>query len=256
MVCRLSPLWRRSRRCSRAGARGLRRSPRRVRHGGAGSQPPRKKRVPPGAKGFENYATRDASDKLATGAATRSPDVQKLIDEGTERYARNDFVGAASLFEQATRLAPDSPGAHYNLGAALLQLDRYEDAAAQFRQALGCHPDGDLPLMATYDLGNAYLDAGKYEEARERFLEAIRLDPSQATPHNNLGLAYVALGKTEAAVDSFARAVRMRDDYAEARFNFALALWQSGRRTEARAEQEKLRRLDASQAARLDQLFK
>ena len=32
---------------------------------------PKKKKLPPGARGFEQYANRDASDKLATGGATR-----------------------------------------------------------------------------------------------------------------------------------------------------------------------------------------
>src|SRR5215204_1339455 len=73
---------------------------------GATQPPPRQRKVPPGAKGFANYATRDASDKLATGAATRGGDVQALIDEGIERYQQNEFGRAAALFEQATRLAP------------------------------------------------------------------------------------------------------------------------------------------------------
>jgi tetratricopeptide (TPR) repeat protein len=222
----------------------------------AASQPPRKKKVPPGAKGFEQYATRDASDKLATGAATRSGTAQALIAAGLERYQRNDFGGAAALFEQATRLAPDSAEAHYSLGAALGELDRYEESAAEFREALGCNPDDAQRLLATYNLGNAYLDMGKYKEALERFNETVKLAPKQPTPHYNIGLAYVALKEMEKAVEAFGQAVRLKDDYAEARFNLALALWQSGRRDEARAEQGRLRQTDAAQAARLDQLFK
>src|SRR5215210_640091 len=37
----------------------------------AGQTQPKKKKLPPGAKGFEQYAGRDASDKLVTGGATR-----------------------------------------------------------------------------------------------------------------------------------------------------------------------------------------
>ena len=227
-----------------------------ARRGAAPQPPPRRKKVPPGARGFEQYATRDASDKLATGAGTRGDGVQALIDEGIGRYRQNDFGRAAALFEQAIKLAPDNAEAHYSLGIALGEVDHYEESAAQFRQSLGCNPDGAQRLLATYNLGNAYLDMGKYAEARDRFREAIKLDPTQVTPHYNLGLAYVALGELGAAADSFGQALRMKDDYAEARFNLALALWQSGRREEARTEQSRLRQLDAAQAARLDQLFK
>lgn len=219
-------------------------------------QPPRKKKIPPGARGFELYATRDASDKLATGAATRGGAAQSLIETGLERYRQNDLGGAAVIFERATRLAPDNAEAHYSFAIVLGELDRYEESAAEFRQALGCNPDGDQRLLATYNLGNAYLDMGKYSEALSRFQETAQLDPKQATPHYNIGLTHVALKELEKAVDAFAQAIKMKDDYAEARFNLALALWQSGRREEARAEQGRLRRLDAAQAAALDQLFK
>jgi tetratricopeptide (TPR) repeat protein len=218
--------------------------------------PPRKKKIPPGARGFEQYAARDASDKLATGAATRGGAAQSLIEAGLERYQQNDLSGAAATFERAIRLAPDNAEAHYGLAIVLGELDRYEESAAEFRQALGCNPDDQQRLLATYNLGNAYLDMGKYREALARFQETARLDPKQPTPHYNTGLAYVALKDLEKAIDAFAQAVRLKDDYAEARFNLALAYWQSGRRQEARAERDSLRRLDAAQAARLDQLFR
>lgn len=222
----------------------------------APTQPPRRKRVPPGARGFEQYAARDASDKLATGAATRGGAARSLLESGVERYLQNDLSGAASLFDRAARLAPDNAEAHYSLAVTLGELDRYEESASEFRQALGCNPDDRQRLLATYNLGNAYLDMGKYAEALSRFQETARLDPAQPTPRYNIGLAYVALKDLERAADAFGQALGLKEDYAEARFNLALAYWQSGRRAEARAEQDKLRQLDAAQAARLNQLFK
>ena len=217
---------------------------------------PRKKKLPPGARGFDQYAVRDASDKLAVGAATRGRGARALIADGLARYEQGDLAGAAKLFKRAVRLEPDNAQAHYSLGIVLGELDRYEESAAEFRQALGCGPDDEQRLLATFNLGNAYLDMGRYREALARFREAARLDPQLETAHYNMGLTYVALKDLGSAVEAFAQAVRLKNDYADARFNLALALWRSGRREEARSEQGRLMRLDAARAARLDQLFK
>jgi tetratricopeptide (TPR) repeat protein len=213
--------------------------------------------VPPGARGFEQYPTRDASDKLATGGGTRGGEGAKaLVDAGLERYEQDDLGGAAGLFGRAAGLAPDSAEVHYSLAVVLGELDRYEESAAEFRQALGCNPGERQRLLATYNLGNAYLDMGKYEEALSRFQETSRLDPKQPTPYYNMGLAHVALKDMGKAVEAFRQAVGLKGDYADARFSLALALWQSGDKGEARAEQERLKRLDPAQAVRLDQLLK
>src|SRR5436190_722972 len=51
----------------------------------AGQAQPKKKKLPPGAKGFEQYAGRDASDKLVTGGATRG--IEDVLARGNDAYA-------------------------------------------------------------------------------------------------------------------------------------------------------------------------
>src|ERR671933_596243 len=78
---------------------------------------PKKKKLPPGAKGFEQYAGRDASDKLVTGGATRNITMTKAA-EAMRRG--NDAFNAALKAEE----------------------DGHKDqAATQYRQALAAYKE-------------------------------------------------------------------------------------------------------------------
>ncbi len=57
-------------------------------------------------------------------------------------------------------------------------------------------------------------------------------------------------------MDAFREALRLKPDYTEARFNLGLVYWQLGRKDEARAEQQRLKAMDAALAGRLRDLFK
>ena len=174
------------------------------------AQPARKKRLPPGPKGFEQYAGRDASDKLIMGAGSRAGGEPPMPhDAGLKRYILGDLTGAVTAFEQGLRRAPDDAETHYSLAIVLGELDRNEEAAAEFRQALGCNPNDAQRLLATYNLGNAYLDMGRYREAVARYQEVVVLAPTLANPHYNMGLAYAGWGRAVAAAEQFAEALEL-----------------------------------------------
>jgi 4-amino-4-deoxy-L-arabinose transferase-like glycosyltransferase len=51
-----------------------------------------------------------------------------------------DMAGAAEQFRKAVKENPEDLSSRYNLGLALLELGRYEDAAVQFERAVRAHP--------------------------------------------------------------------------------------------------------------------
>src|SRR5580658_3340382 len=61
-------------------------------------------------------------------------------------------------------------------------------------------------VVAHYNLGNALSDQGKLEEAVAEFRKAIRLQPDAAAAHYNLGTTLKAQGKLEEAVAEFRKA--------------------------------------------------
>ncbi len=98
--------------------------------------------------------------------------------------------------EQLSRVRPEDPGPHYNLGIALQGLGRTEEAIGHYR-------------------------------------EALRLAPEDARVHSHLATALHATGDREGALDHLRRAVELRPGFAEAHHNLASLLRQAGRTDDA-----------------------
>jgi 4-amino-4-deoxy-L-arabinose transferase-like glycosyltransferase len=75
---------------------------------------------------------------------------------------QGDMEGAASEFGAAVVENPDDLSARYNLGLALLELERYDEAVGHFEHALRKHPGYH---EARLGLGKAHAGAGRTAEA-------------------------------------------------------------------------------------------
>jgi len=74
----------------------------------------------------------------STGASERS---ELLVAQGEVAYHRGRYEEARARFAEATAADPSDAAARYQLGLALLALDRRDEAAAAFEQALALAPD-------------------------------------------------------------------------------------------------------------------
>ncbi len=143
-------------------------------------------------------------------------------------------------------LALDSANfrAHYNLGRALAERGQTAEAAAEFKQVLRFHPAPDFAADAHNALAIVLARQGRPAEAEPHFREAVRLKPNSPELHNNLGSLLAQRGALAAAVTEFAAAIRLSPGYAEAHRNLGHALAQLGRRPEALAEFQKVLELN------------
>jgi tetratricopeptide (TPR) repeat protein len=116
--------------------------------------------------------------------------------------------------------------AHNNLGFALGQAGKLEDAIAHYDQALRLKPDY---AEAYNNLGAALVRLGNVQAAMEHYGQALRIEPDYAEAHYNLGAALWQGGKLEDAVTHYEHALRIKPDYAEAHNNLAVALAQEGK---------------------------
>ena len=137
---------------------------------------------------------------------------------------------AIAHYQQALRINPDFVEAHYNLGLALVQQGRLQEAISHWEQALRLKPDF---AEAHYNLGLALVQQSRLQEAISHWEQALRLKPDLAEAHYNLGLALEQTGRVQEAIQHYEQALRINPDYAVAHYNLGVALEQAGRMPEA-----------------------
>lgn len=197
----------------------------------AQKNPPKKKKLPPGAKGFEQFANRDASDKLVTGGATRSGCLtyEEMLACGAQQFEEGNAKAAIDLFTRAGGLKPELFRPHYSLGQIYEAQGKYKEAAAAYKRAAALKIDesmGDTSvdlMSASFNLANVHALMNEHAQAVSTLREVIRRLPEAYTPHYNLGLSLAALGKHRDAVNAFKEATRLKADYADAHYNMGLA---------------------------------
>ena len=114
-------------------------------------------------------------------------------------------VDAQAEFQTAIDRDKNSPDLKHNLGIALAQQNRFDDAIAAYRKALA-YPTYRTPEVAYYNMGEAFIRLGKPQEAQESFRAAIQLEPTMVAAHYGLGLALSQGGRRDEAKAAFRQA--------------------------------------------------
>ena len=171
--------------------------------------------VPPRRVRFGNRS----SDEMATMT------VQVLARDEEQRMVLEE----ATLRQKGTK-NPGDWNSLYNLGTALQNRGRSDEAEPLLRRAIGLNP-GYAP--AHNNLGNTLDDLGRLPEAIGHYREATTLRADYALAHNNLGTALARSGRIEESIEQLTIAVALEPDYHDARSNLGLMLQASGRRDEA-----------------------
>jgi tetratricopeptide (TPR) repeat protein len=138
---------------------------------------------------------------------------------------RNRVEEAIGYYRVAVALKPDSPGAHLNLGDALMEQGRFAAAEAAYRKALECKP-GYVPALI--NLGGVHTKMGLLAEAEKNLQEAIRLDPRDADGHYNLGVLRATENRPAEGVAAFEKARELRPNHAPTSFNIGILQFQAG----------------------------
>jgi protein O-mannosyl-transferase len=144
---------------------------------------------------------------------------------GVALYEEGRTEEAIDHYLEVLRMEPEYAKAHYNLGLALNKQGHTDKAIEQYLQALRIKPDY---ADAHYNLGNALAKQGRTEEAIGHYLEVLRINPDYEKAYNNLGLALDKQGRTEEAIENYLQALGIEPDYVKARYNLGLALFHKG----------------------------
>jgi len=135
------------------------------------------------------------------------------------------WKNSITLFEHTLKVTSNNSIAHNNLGTALQNQGRTEEAIEHYLQALRIKPDYE---EAHNNLGNVLKNQGRTKEAIAHYLKALRIKPDFVEAHNNLGNVMENQGRTEEAIAHYLEALRIKPDYEEAHYNLGTILEKQG----------------------------
>lgn len=127
-----------------------------------------------------------------------------------------------------------------NMGRALLQMKRADEALACFTEAVSLVPDNHI---ARTNLGVAYFEKGMKKEALEELRQAERLEPDYDLVQMNLGWVLHFTGDNTGAIRHFKKAQEVMGDPARAYYALGVVYQAQGRFDHAREEFQKAQRL-------------
>jgi tetratricopeptide (TPR) repeat protein len=155
---------------------------------------------------------------------------QHLVTEG-------DAKGAVEQYGEALRIDPRLPGAHFELGEAMLQVSTSEqaqqDAQREFEVALALNP-GDAKSECR--LGALFSLRGDTDAALRHYSHAADLDPKESEAQIGLGKVLMSIGQPEKALEHLLDAVRVDPLNARAHYRLSQAYRQLGRASDAEKE--------------------
>ena len=158
-------------------------------------------------------------------------------DAGRGLAAEERFDEAIAEFDQAIRLRPRYISAHIDRGLAYRELGQAEQAIHDFGKAIRLDPQNDVPYS---NRGVVYYDRGELQLAMLDFEEAVRLTPFAGTSYNNRALVHAAQGNLEQALADVSRALELKPRRSFILDTRAYIYLKSGRYEDARLEYEDL----------------
>ena len=135
-----------------------------------------------------------------------------------------------TLFRHALAVNAHSSLSHNNLGLALANNGKTEDAVIHYRKALSLKPENPQALN---NLAGALMERGETEKAISLYGRALSVKPDYERAHSNLGVALAKVGNLKGAIIHFQKAVEIKPAFAGGHFNLANALKTQGNIEEA-----------------------
>ncbi|HEU5080128.1 MAG TPA: tetratricopeptide repeat protein [Opitutaceae bacterium] len=187
---------------------------------------------------------------------------------GILTFKRNsDFQSGISIWSDTVRKIPNSARAYNNLGIALLEKNRLDEADAAFKKALTLRPhwadvvsnrgnialakrdfdvaeaffrqavqDNPASVVQKNNLAGLLLQRGKEEEAKALYEESLRRTPDDPNALCGLGDVALAEKKVSSAIEFYKRSISAMPHLAVAHNNLGNALVELGDNEEAEAE--------------------
>lgn len=170
-------------------------------------------------------------------AQAPSADAEIIFNSGLIHLREGRAPEALEEFKKAVRKDPKSPYFQKGLGLAYLKLNDPKSAIDAFRRALELNP---YYVDVRNDLGAALAQAGKRDDAKKEFLAAYNdpMNPTPETSARNLGQAYFEEKRYDEALNWCRTSATRNNHYPDAYLCIADVLVAGGKLDEAVAQLE------------------
>ncbi|MCW3124537.1 MAG: Tetratricopeptide 2 repeat protein [Bacteroidetes bacterium] len=121
---------------------------------------------------------------LATAQEERS-----LTRDGNRLFNKGKYPDAEAAYKKALEKNSAFPEAMFNLGDAMYQQERYDDAISQYELAAKTFTDPKLKGQSYHNTGNCQLRKKEYEKAVEAYKQALKINPADKDTKYNLAYA-------------------------------------------------------------------
>jgi tetratricopeptide (TPR) repeat protein len=195
----------------------------------------------------------EAAHDAAQDLAERTGEPEAILLYADMARISGEWALAAELYGRAMTLnrergLPDDWRYHYFRASCLLMLGEWDEAEAEYLDALDLAPNQSTVLN---DLGYMWIDRGeRVDEAFDMISRAAQMTPENGNVVDSLGWAYYQLGHYELAVQELERATELNPGSATANFHLGDAYWQVGRVLEAGFQWRRALDLNPSEAER------
>lgn len=147
-------------------------------------------------------ADRVANEHYTTGRLQQQQ-AAELAGKGSVAAAAAKNEAAIAEYRKALETRPDFPEVHENLGVALYDVGRIEEAVVEYKTAIKQYPKPAAQVWTNY--GMALLAVKQFAEAAGAFDQALLLQPTDADLYYYRGFARHFAGDIAGARESFSK---------------------------------------------------
>ena len=155
---------------------------------------------------FSTFAQEEEEPEMVVASSLKvnttgiDPTAQKEYNNAISATEVRDYNKAYRLFSEAIKIAPDFTKAYINRGHVLVNLERFEEAKADYLKAVTLDPSLDAVYV---ELGSLAATQDSLTEALNYLQKAHTIDPSNQKYSYQLGVYYFLIEDYETAVNYF-----------------------------------------------------
>jgi tetratricopeptide (TPR) repeat protein len=165
-----------------------------------------------------------------TSITEKQPSATAFLHRGIANMQLDKLEEARADFEKAIQLGTKDGAVYINLGNVLQRQGQTQEALLHYSKGIELVPDAAFPYI---ERSSVLMEMQQYPEAAADLEKALKLEPKSPEAFNNRGVLHRLQGQYDAAIQDYSKAIELFGKYPSAHANRGFAHRQLGRYAEA-----------------------